>query len=473
MPTAAGPFPPFLAGVASFALGLVSPAWRRPWACSSSAGSSRARVRVRWRASPTCRSAGPGPPSPPEDVRRAVGGVGRAEPRRPRSRRVRHTSTSAGAGCSSACSRSFPILSRWPARRSPASHAIDASGATRRAGSATLSCWPWRSAWRSPASRPASSPRHRAHPRWARDRHPPLRRLLPEGTAAGRARSRRPPSPRRLLRERRLLRRRHVPAPRRLAPARRRPSRCRAVVVGSSLTWTAGSWLTAKRSDAWQPGRAVAIGSIIVGVGIISAAPIVVRATPLWLTFIGWSLAGPGIGIVFTLTAVTALDDVSRRAGGPRRAASCKWPTPWLRPHQRRRRCARRGGRPHRPHAVAGPRVAVLAGGRGRRRRHARRSTGPRAPARVCSDQLTRRLALGEHRREQVAARSTRASTSAASKTSRLTVGAAAPRPTSTGVDTVGRGRARSEYGAIVVLCRLFWLQSMNTLFGRTALAIA
>jgi MFS family permease len=83
-----------------------------------------------------------------------------------------------------------------------------------------------------------------------------------------------------------------------------------AVVVGASLTWTAGSWLSAKRSAAWQPWRAVAIGSIIVGVGIISAAPVVVQATPLWLTFIGWSLAGPGIGIVFTLTAVTALDDV-------------------------------------------------------------------------------------------------------------------------------------------------------------------
>ena len=41
-----------------------------------------------------------------------------------------------------------------------------------------------------------------------------------------------------------------------------------------------------------------------------------------------------------------------------------------------------------------------------------------------------------------------------------------------TGVDTVGRGRARSEYTATVVLCRLFWLQSMKTLPGRAFLAI-
>jgi len=55
----------------------------------------------------------------------------------------------------------------------------------------------------------------------------------------------------------------------------------------------------------------VATGSGIVGVGIIGALPVVFSATPLWLVFLGWSLAGPGIGIVFTLTAVTALDDVA------------------------------------------------------------------------------------------------------------------------------------------------------------------
>jgi MFS family permease len=99
-----------------------------------------------------------------------------------------------------------------------------------------------------------------------------------------------------------------------------------AVVVGSSLTWTAGSWLSAKRSAAWQPWRAVAIGSIIVGVGIVSAAPIVVPATPLWLTFLGWSLAGPGIGIVFNLAAVTAsMTPAGQEAWS---ATNSRWPMP-------------------------------------------------------------------------------------------------------------------------------------------------
>ncbi len=48
----------------------------------------------------------------------------------------------------------------------------------------------------------------------------------------------------------------------------------------------------------------------------------------------------------------------------------------------------------------------------------------------------------------------------------------ARPRPNVTGVDTVGSCRARSEYGAIVVLWWAFWLQSTNTLPGRSTLAI-
>ena len=40
------------------------------------------------------------------------------------------------------------------------------------------------------------------------------------------------------------------------------------------------------------------------------------------------------------------------------------------------------------------------------------------------------------------------------------------------GVDTVGRSRARNEYGAIVVFAGLFCDQSMNTFPGRCAFAI-
>ena len=58
------------------------------------------------------------------------------------------------------------------------------------------------------------------------------------------------------------------------------------------------------------------------------------------------------------------------------------------------------------------------------------------------------------------------ASTSSGRNFSRSALPSAASCSTSsqvTGVDTVGSGRARSEYGAIVVLATWFWLQSMRT----------
>ena len=66
--------------------------------------------------------------------------------------------------------------------------------------------------------------------------------------------------------------------------------------------------------------------------------------------------------------------------------------------------------------------------------------------------------------------RSTRSSTS--SDRNRIGSSPSAQAATSshvTGVDTVRSGRARGEYTPMVVLCRLFWLKSMNTLPGRYA----
>src|SRR3954451_24410630 len=70
---------------------------------------------------------------------------------------------------------------------------------------------------------------------------------------------------------------------------------------------------------------------------------------------------------------------------------------------------------------------------------------------------------------------STRASTSSIPKTSE----SASPRSTAsetsshvTGVETVGRAFARTEYAHTIDLCSVFWLQSMNTLPRRASLAI-
>src|SRR5690606_4278418 len=65
--------------------------------------------------------------------------------------------------------------------------------------------------------------------------------------------------------------------------------------------------------------------------------------------------------------------------------------------------------------------------------------------------------------------RSTRSNTSSGSNDSGAPPAAATTSCHVAGVETVGRSFARSEYGALVVLCRLFCDQSTNTLPGRNA----
>ena len=116
----------------------------------------------------------------------------------------------------------------------------------------------------------------------------------------------------------------------------------------------------------------------------------------------------------------------------------------------RRPRCHRRTAHPLGPFAHRADPVRCVSRGRGQvllgrehRLRTGRRARRP-APAR-------RRLRSAARRR----------SPAHASTSSHVT-----------GVDTVGSGRARNEYGAIVVLWWAFWLQSTKTLPGRTAFAI-
>ena len=121
---------------------------------------------------------------------------------------------------------------------------------------------------------------------------------------------------------------------------------------------------------------------------------------------------------------------------------------------------------------------------RERRHRHEHRRRSPAPPdhasmmaggrCRNASPQLWQVLLHREHgRRRDRRARRRVPSTSAASKRSSMSPSAHASTSSHvTGVDTVGSGRARSEYGAIVVLWWAFWLQSTKILPGRTAFAI-
>lgn len=78
------------------------------------------------------------------------------------------------------------------------------------------------------------------------------------------------------------------------------------VIIGAALTWTLGQWLRARRPDQ-PPGRAVGQGFAVMVLGVALTVPVLWSGWPLWATFLGWSVGGLGMGLLFNPTTVTSM----------------------------------------------------------------------------------------------------------------------------------------------------------------------
>jgi MFS family permease len=77
-------------------------------------------------------------------------------------------------------------------------------------------------------------------------------------------------------------------------------------IVGAALTWTGGAALSAKRADL-APSIPVRWGFVLLVFGVAATAPVLWSSWPLWATFLGWSLGGFGMGLLFNPTTVSAM----------------------------------------------------------------------------------------------------------------------------------------------------------------------
>jgi MFS family permease len=75
------------------------------------------------------------------------------------------------------------------------------------------------------------------------------------------------------------------------------------VFTVTTLSWTAGSWLQARRIDRYGPRRFTALGFACVAAGALVTIPTVLSAVPPEVTIVTWLL--PGIGMGFMYSAVT------------------------------------------------------------------------------------------------------------------------------------------------------------------------
>jgi MFS family permease len=75
------------------------------------------------------------------------------------------------------------------------------------------------------------------------------------------------------------------------------------VFTVTTLAWTAGTWLQARRIERWGPRRFTALGFAFVAAGALLTLPAVFPGVPPEITIVTWML--PGIGMGFMYSAVT------------------------------------------------------------------------------------------------------------------------------------------------------------------------
>lgn len=87
------------------------------------------------------------------------------------------------------------------------------------------------------------------------------------------------------------------------------------VIIGASLTWTAGQWFVAQRPQL-DARRAIRWGFATMAIGIAASAPVLAAGWPMWATFMGWTIGGFGMGLLFNPTTVTAMSHADEGSEG-------------------------------------------------------------------------------------------------------------------------------------------------------------
>jgi hypothetical protein len=87
------------------------------------------------------------------------------------------------------------------------------------------------------------------------------------------------------------------------------------VIIGAALAWSSGQWVVAHR-DHVDARKMVRLGFVAIGIGVIAVLPVLSPRWPLWATFVGWMIAGLGMGILFNPTSVTAMGHAEEGAEG-------------------------------------------------------------------------------------------------------------------------------------------------------------
>jgi MFS family permease len=78
-------------------------------------------------------------------------------------------------------------------------------------------------------------------------------------------------------------------------------------VTGATLSWTAGAWVQARLSEKWEGRRLVGAGLVIVLAGIGGMVAMLQPGVPVAAGLAAWTVAGLGMGLAYSPTALLML----------------------------------------------------------------------------------------------------------------------------------------------------------------------
>lgn len=85
------------------------------------------------------------------------------------------------------------------------------------------------------------------------------------------------------------------------------PSAAGAVLTCAAVSWSTGSWLRGRGFGGWSDVRWLRVGGGAMVAGIAVVALVVAPAAPVAIAYVGWTVAGLGMGLAFPTTSILTL----------------------------------------------------------------------------------------------------------------------------------------------------------------------
>lgn len=96
-------------------------------------------------------------------------------------------------------------------------------------------------------------------------------------------------------------------------------------LTAGTLCWTVGSWIQAREAHHRSRSALAASGVALIATGIVLVASILAPSVPIAFATAGWAIAGLGMGIAYSTTALVVLEAPGAEAGKTSAALQLAW----------------------------------------------------------------------------------------------------------------------------------------------------